>query len=82
MGRLLILLLIVGVAAWWIYHRISRLRSGTDASRPSPPRAGKGAVQDMVACAHCGVHLPQAEAVRDGELHYCGDGHRRLGPRA
>jgi uncharacterized protein len=35
----------------------------------------------MVACAHCGVHLPVNEAVKDGELHFCGEPHRLLGPR-
>jgi uncharacterized protein len=36
-----------------------------------------GSVENMVACAHCGVHLPQSEAVRgEASLHYCSDAHR------
>jgi len=36
----------------------------------------------MLACAHCGVHLPQAEAQMDvAGRPYCGEAHRLLGPR-
>jgi uncharacterized protein len=35
----------------------------------------------MVECAHCGLHLPAADAVREGDKLYCGEAHRRLGPR-
>jgi uncharacterized protein len=33
----------------------------------------------MVACAHCGVNLPESDSVRVGERHYCSEEHRRLG---
>lgn len=40
---------------------------------PAPPR-----VEDMVACAHCGVHLPRGEAVASGDgTLFCGEPHRR-----
>ncbi len=36
----------------------------------------------MLACAHCGLHLPQADARMDlAGRPYCGDAHRLLGPR-
>jgi uncharacterized protein len=38
----------------------------------------------MVACAHCGLHLPQAEAivadVGGTALPYCSEAHREAGP--
>jgi hypothetical protein len=35
----------------------------------------------LLACAHCGVHLPQAEARMDvAGRPYCSDAHRLLGP--
>lgn len=82
MGRLLILVLIVLLAAWWLYGRATRLRD-KQAQRPKPgdKAAPPAAVQDMVACAHCGVHLPRDEAVLDGARSYCGQPHRLLGPR-
>ena len=35
----------------------------------------------MLACAHCGVHLPQAEALVDPDGHgYCCEAHHIAGP--
>jgi uncharacterized protein len=37
----------------------------------------------MLACAHCGVHLPSADALRDAAGRaYCSDAHRLAGPRS
>jgi uncharacterized protein len=33
-------------------------------------------VEDMVACARCGVNLPKSEARGEGELFYCRDNPR------
>jgi uncharacterized protein len=36
----------------------------------------------MVACAHCGLHLPQRDALSDAQQQsYCCEAHRKLGPR-
>lgn len=49
---------------------------GKSLHRDRPPVAGTG--EDMVRCAHCGVHLPKSESVlSDGEF-FCSDEHRRL----
>jgi uncharacterized protein len=59
----------------------STLRRGKRKDDPPaaapPPPAGTPRVEDMVACAHCGVHLPRGEAVaaEDGTL-FCGAPHR------
>lgn len=36
--------------------------------------------EEMVACARCGVHLPEGESLRSGEHRYCCEEHRVLGP--
>jgi len=36
------------------------------------------AAERMVACAHCGVNLPESESVRAGGRHFCSEEHRRL----
>lgn len=82
MGRLLILLLIVAVVAGWVYQRVAGRRERDSAPPVAPTRKSSEQVQDMVACDHCGVHLPRGEAIADGARHFCGDEHRRLGPRA
>ena len=52
-------------------------RSG--AARGNPPRPKPGA-QAMVSCAHCGLHLPRAEAVSDaGGRLFCSEAHRLAG---
>ena len=73
--KYLLVLLVVGVGLWTL---VSRLRGGGAA------RGGRGATRPepvvMVRCAHCGLHLPAADAVPEGSRLYCGDAHRRLGP--
>lgn len=45
------------------------------------PREAAGP-QAMLACSHCGVHLPQSEARMDAAGRpYCSDAHVHLGPR-
>ncbi len=43
---------------------------------------GESRGEIMVRCAHCGVHLPQSEALSTGALHYCTPEHRAAGPKA
>ena len=86
MGRLLILLLLGVVIAWWLLGRAARIRGGESPrgdKASSPGKAGKPdtvlPAQDMVRCAHCGIHLPRSEALSDGADLYCSDSHRLLG---
>jgi uncharacterized protein len=78
MARLLLILVVAVVAVWWLVGRGKRLRTGDG---PTKPARGQDA-EEMVECAHCGVHLPRGDAVRDGALAYCSDAHRAAGPRA
>lgn len=52
--------------------------SAAGARRPSKPAAVRQAEQ-MVRCAHCGIHLPRSEAVLSAGETYCGQEHARLG---
>jgi uncharacterized protein len=75
MGRLILILIALFVLIWLLRSALAgRKRGGEQA----PPQAGKG---DLVQCAHCGVHLPQAEARSAGGRSYCSEEHWRLGPR-
>lgn len=76
MMKFLLLIAVIGLA---LFLFKSKARGRVDAARK--PRADKGP-QTMLACAHCGVHLPQADAVQgaDGRV-YCSDAHRLAGPR-
>jgi uncharacterized protein len=71
---------VVGLALWFLKGR----GKGTPAA-PAQRTPGKSAAEKpapMVACAHCGVHLPRLEASVDAEGRaYCGEAHRVAGPR-
>ena len=71
-----LVLLGVIVLAWVLFFK----------GRRKPPPVGRGdatpQVAPMIACAHCGVHLPQTEALFDAAGRpYCGEAHRLAGPR-
>ena len=66
----LLIVLAVAVGVWR-----SRRPTSSDAARAAP-RAPL-LPQDMVACAHCGVHVPRAEALMLGNHAYCSAEHRR-----
>ncbi|MDO9597562.1 MAG: PP0621 family protein [Azoarcus sp.] len=73
MRNLLIFLLLLG-AIWWVRRALTRPRNG--ASRGAKKVAGP---ERMLACAHCGVNVPESEGVRDGEVFFCCETHRSLG---
>ncbi|OZI37164.1 hypothetical protein CAL29_01665 [Bordetella genomosp. 10] len=53
-------------------------RANAGGDRPGRPAAVQQAEQ-MVRCAHCGIHLPRSEAVLSAGETYCGQEHARLG---
>jgi uncharacterized protein len=73
MARFLILLLLIGVVLWFVFGR-SRSRQARQADKPRDPVA-------FATCVHCGVHLPQDDAVMDGGRAYCSEAHRLAGPK-
>lgn len=78
MARLILLALAVA-ALVWLLRRALRGRTSQE-GRAGAPRAANQA-SELVACAHCGVHLPRAESREREGQHYCGEEHARLGPR-
>jgi uncharacterized protein len=91
MARVLIIAALIGLVAWWVMSRLRARDAADDTDRADPAapgtrrRARKARppqAQPMVACAHCGVHLPRSDAVADGAGRlFCGDAHRIAGPR-
>jgi uncharacterized protein len=75
MGRLVVLILLVVLAAWLIRRALRG--SLMKKTQEKPPVQG-----DLVACARCGMHLPRAEAHLAGGRAYCGEEHARLGARS
>jgi uncharacterized protein len=67
---LLLLLIVLGVVSWVRWQR--RQGSG-GASTQQPPNTP----QDMLPCAHCGVHVPHRDTVAGQRGVYCSAEHRR-----
>ncbi|MFO1275282.1 PP0621 family protein [Sphaerotilus uruguayifluvii] len=82
MGKLLLMVMLGLAFVWWLRGG-ARRDAGGSARAPAAGPAGAGsALQTMVRCAHCGLHLPQAEALEHEGQAYCGRLHRLAGPRA
>ncbi len=72
MGRLLVLIVLIVLGVWLVRRALRRLRQDT------PPAIQEA---ELVRCAHCGVHLPRAEARQTEGALYCSEEHARLGKR-
>lgn len=73
-----LLVLAVVWVAFWVW-RNNRLKDNSPAQRPPTPQ--KPALRQptvMVACLHCGTHLPEGEAVQGRQGAYCCADHQRL----
>lgn len=71
--KYVLLLVVVFVVLWWLRGGLRRKPPAEPSSRPAQAAP---AAQPMVTCAHCGVHLPQRDAVSDSGGAYCSDAHR------
>jgi len=74
-AKYLVVALVVGLVLWLMFARRPRSVTRSRASARRGP-------EEMLTCAHCGVHLPRSEAlVADGRA-YCSAAHRDAGPHA
>ena len=79
MMKLLLLGLVIGVVVWMI---ATRRRGPPPAAKPAPKAPPAAEPAAMLACAHCSVHLPASESIKDLDGRpYCGEPHRLAGPR-
>jgi uncharacterized protein len=77
----LVVIVLVLLLAWLLFGSTRRRARG--ARRDGDPAPGRSTpVEDMVACVHCGVHLPASQALLLDGRSYCSEAHRSAGPRA
>ena len=67
--RVLLILLLLWVIWMLIRRTLTALRP------PSRPEPGEG--ERMVRCLHCGVHVPEREAIWREERAFCSDRHQQ-----
>lgn len=84
--RNLLIFLLALVGIWWLRRTLRRIGQDRNAAAGTPGRqAGQDRAEalpeHMLECAHCGVHVPETEGVRDPTGFYCSEAHRRAGPR-
>ncbi len=74
--RLVIFLLLI-FAGWYIWRNF--LRPMLQAASNSDPQQGEEQPKalPMSRCDHCGLHLPDAEAIHEGDKIYCCEAHRQ-----
>ena len=78
MTRLIIIVVVVVAVIWLVRRAIAGPRGAKPGATPPDAAEQKG---ELVACAQCGVNLPQTEARSlDGKF-YCSEEHLRLGPK-
>lgn len=65
MSRLIFLVAIIAIIYWL-------LRTAT---KPRPSAPSSNAAEEMVRCAHCGVHLPKSESILANGNYYCSAAH-------
>ena len=73
-----LLVLMVVLAGVWIW-RNRRAAERPPAPRPPPARRPLAQPSAMVACRHCGLHLPASDALAGPDGPYCSAEHLRLG---
>jgi uncharacterized protein len=64
-----LLLIIAFLAVWWLARGLRRKNAAKDAPEAAP--------EQMVTCSHCGLYLPQSEAIAEADKFYCCAEHRR-----
>ena len=70
-----VILLVLGLLlVYWLLKGYRRRGERVD------PRPRPGSPEDMVQCAHCGVHLPRSESTADRGRHFCSAEHQRAHP--
>jgi uncharacterized protein len=75
--KYLIWLVIVFAVIWWIRQQRQTPSDGSShkSAQKTSPKDGEALV--MVPCAHCGAHMPQADALQGQHGLYCSEAHRQ-----
>ncbi len=68
----LLRLLIIAFVVWLLVIAVKRWLAPR---RGTGPQAKPRDNTNMVRCAHCGLHIPQGEALQRDGLHFCSQGH-------
>ena len=68
-----LLLMMIILVLWWVWRKRAE-RQGSDLNVPEAKKP-----EQMVVCAHCGVHHPLSESIVEGVENFCSTAHRLAG---
>lgn len=71
MKFLLMFFIVMVIAFQWRQSRKPKVQKAKRAANPP------AATPSMIPCAHCGLHVPEADAVRGAHAYYCSAAHRQ-----
>ncbi len=71
-----LVLLVVVLAVVWLLRSANRRRVPPPAPSKPPSAGAQDAPEAIVACAHCGLHLPRGEALPGRGGVFCSEAHR------
>lgn len=71
---------ILVLAVVWVGYYLWRKARMADKAEQERPKRDPATPQVMVACAHCGTHLPSSEALPARGVFYCSAEHREHHP--
>ena len=79
MLKYFVIFLILVLVFYAPLRQLLRGKRGGDRQPAAPSRPPKA--ENMVQCTHCGVHLPEGDALKDEQGRpYCSAAHRLAGP--
>ena len=68
-----LIIIVVVLLVLWLARSSRRVAAPPRQSSDTPPSSKQ---QPMLACAHCGLHLPRDEALPGRGGVFCGEAHR------
>ena len=72
----LIRLIIISLIIWLVIRLVKNFLNQT--SKPTS-KSSDNKLDNMVRCDHCGLHIPELEAIQDRDKFFCSAEHQRLG---
>ncbi len=74
-----LLVLLVVVFGFWLWKHNRRSAQLERKAQATPPQTvSPSSPAEMIRCLHCGVHLPQSDAVQGKLGPYCSAAHRSV----
>lgn len=77
MGRIFFILVLLAVSLYIV--KLLRVKLDKPIKKLKKDTfSNKSNNQKMVKCLHCGLHIPENEAITQGDKHFCSIEHARL----